>query len=79
MARRSGSPVFLTDREFAILEVLALRKGALVTKLELLDSVYGRDAEVSKGLLNYHLHKLRRKIGSCLQTVGKQGFILSEP
>ncbi len=61
---RDGEPVTLSAREFAILEKLMLRPGAVVSRQQLEDSVYAWSDEVSSNAIEVHLHHLRRKLGS---------------
>ena len=44
-ARRDGVPIDLTNREFAVLECLMRADGDVVGRLELLDRVWGDDAD----------------------------------
>ncbi len=59
----AGQPVDLSAREFAVLEVLMQRPGAVLSRQELEDSIYGWGEEVASNAIEVHLHHLRRKIG----------------
>jgi DNA-binding response OmpR family regulator len=59
-------PVALSAREFALLEILMLRPGAVVSRQKLEESLYGWGDEVGSNAVEVHLHHLRRKIGSSL-------------
>lgn len=61
---KNGDEVALTAKEFAILEVLLLRPGAVVSRERLGESVYGWGEEVGSNALEVHLHNLRRKLGT---------------
>ncbi len=58
-----GEPVALTAKEFALLEALMQRPGAVLSRSRLEQAVYTWDAEVSSNAVEVHLHHLRRKLG----------------
>lgn len=58
-----GEPVMLSPREFALLQVLLERPGAVWSREQLEDRLYGWDEEVSSNAIEVHLHHLRRKLG----------------
>src|SRR6185436_19067149 len=62
----SGQPVALSAREFALLEILMQRPGAVVSRHKLEESMYGWGEEIGSNAVEVHLHHLRRKIGSQL-------------
>lgn len=61
--RLKGEPVNLSAREFALLEVLLQRPGAVLSREQLEDSVYGWTEEIGSNAIEVHLHNLRRKLG----------------
>jgi len=67
-ARRSvtqnGRELSLTAKEFAILEALMRRPGAVLSRDQLEDSIYGWGEEIGSNAVEVHLHNLRRKLGS---------------
>jgi len=58
-----GLPVELTAREYAILELLVLRRGRLVTRTEIHEHIYGDAADVLSNTVDVHVASLRRKLG----------------
>lgn len=80
IATVAGVPVHLTGKEYAILEVLALRKGALVTKEGFLDHLYGGMDEPELKIIDVFVCKLRKKLehahGVYIQTVWSRGYRL---
>jgi two-component system response regulator QseB len=58
-----GQPVALSPREFALLEALMQRPGAVLSRQKLEDSIYGWGEEVGSNAVEVHLHHLRRKLG----------------
>lgn len=62
--RVDGNDVTLTAREFALLEALMQRPGAVLSRQKLEDAIYGWGEEVSSNAVEVHLHHLRRKVGN---------------
>ena len=61
-ASRQGKPLLLSPREFAILRYLIQRRGEVVTREELLDSVWGIHRYPFTRTVDNHIAKLRQKI-----------------
>ena len=53
-----------TLRSFAVLEALMRRPGAVLSRAQLEESVYGWGDEVGSNAIEVHLHNLRKKLGS---------------
>jgi DNA-binding response OmpR family regulator len=62
--RRAGQEIQLSAREFALLETLMQRPGAVLSREQLEDAVYGWGEEVGSNAVEVHLHNLRRKLGA---------------
>ncbi len=61
----------LTNREFALLELLLRRSGQLVTKTEIAEKVWSADFDMGSNVIEVHIYQLRKK----LDAVGKAGLI----
>jgi len=59
-----GVPVMLSAREFAVLEALMLRPGALRSRAQLEDRLYGWGEEIESNAVSVYIHQLRRKLGA---------------
>lgn len=59
----NGKPVSLTAREWAVLERLLSRRGAIVTKSEIEDSLYAFGAEIESNAVEVYISRLRKKLG----------------
>jgi two-component system response regulator QseB len=59
-----GKEIRLSAREFALLEALMRRPGAVLSRERLEDAVYGWGEEVGSNAVEVHLHNLRRKLGA---------------
>lgn len=81
-ACRGGQPVELTRKEFGLLQLLAAREGRVVTRDELLETVWGHDAPQSTRTVDNHVATLRAKLEPdpssprYLQTVHGVGYKL---
>jgi Response regulators consisting of a CheY-like receiver domain and a winged-helix DNA-binding domain len=78
--RLAGQAVPLSAREFAILEALMQRPGAVLSREQLEDAVYGWGQEVGSNAVEVHLHHLRRKLGAdAIRNVRGVGYKISAP
>ena len=82
-ARRAyvmGEEIKLTEIETVILKILIERNGEYVSRDELLDTVWGSDAEC--GVVNVYIHYLRSKLEKAGEKIilssRKCGYKLSE-
>lgn len=57
-------PVQLSSREFALLQALLTRPGAILSRSDLEDRIYGWGEEVESNAVEFLIHALRRKLGS---------------
>ena len=80
----NGQPVHLTGKEYAILELLVLRKGMVLTKEAFLNHLYGGMDEPEMKIIDVFICKLRKKLalagaGSLIGTVWGRGYMIREP
>lgn len=66
-----GKAVTLTKKEYQIAEILALRKGAVLSKEAILDHLYGGLDEPNPKIIDVFICKIRKK----LQSMGVDDFI----
>ncbi|MDE3153428.1 MAG: response regulator transcription factor [Gemmatimonadota bacterium] len=59
---RGDQPVSLSPKEFDLLLMLVRRRGAVVSRLELLKEVWGYSADVMTRTVDIHIAELRRKL-----------------
>jgi two-component system alkaline phosphatase synthesis response regulator PhoP len=59
---RGGKPVALTPKELDLLIALLRRRGAVASRLELLQEVWGYQADVMTRTVDMHIAELRRKL-----------------
>lgn len=76
---RDGVPVSLSAREFAVLEALMIRPGALLSRAQLEDRLYGWGEEIESNAVSVYVHQLRRKLGAdFIRTVRGVGYFVSD-
>jgi DNA-binding response OmpR family regulator len=76
---RDGMPVLLSAREFAVLEALMLRPGALLSRAQLEDRLYGWGEEIESNAVSVYIHQLRRKLGAdFIQNIRGVGYFVGE-
>jgi two-component system, OmpR family, response regulator QseB len=59
-----GEPVWLSARELAVLEALMQRPGAVLSRAQLEDRLYGWGEEIESNAVSVYVHQLRRKLGA---------------
>jgi len=61
---QDGQAVLLSAREFAVLEALMQRPGAVLSRAQLEDRLYGWGEEIESNAVSVYVHQLRRKLGA---------------
>ena len=79
-----GRDVHLTGKEYAILELLVLRKGMVLTKEAFLNHLYGGMDEPEMKIIDVFICKLRKKLAlagadNLIGTVWGRGYMIREP
>ena len=78
--RLRGEPVALSPREFAVLEALLARPGAILSRAQLEEKLYGWNEEVESNAVVVHIHALRRKLGAeAIRNVRGVGWMIAKP
>ena len=76
--RWKGGEVALSAREYALLEALADRRGAYLTRSQLEERLYGWNEEIASNAVEVHIHALRRKLdASVIRNVRGMGYTLA--
>jgi two-component system copper resistance phosphate regulon response regulator CusR len=79
--RRAGEILPLTAREYALLEILALRAGQVVTRTDIWEHIYDFESSTVSNVVDVYIGYLRRKIERpglprLIHTRRGQGYIL---
>lgn len=78
---RAEQAIHLTKREFDILRLFLLKPGQVVTRDQLLDEIWGSEAEVENNTVDVYIRYVRKKLSpdgeqGYIQTVRNEGYIL---
>lgn len=79
---RDGEPLELSAREFAIVELLLLREGRVVTKQQISEHLFGWEDAGSANALDAFVYRLRRKLepsGVDIRTIRGMGYLIDRP
>jgi two-component system, OmpR family, response regulator len=76
---QAGKAVELTAREFAIVEMLALKRGELVTRTRIYEHIFDENDDTLSNLLEVHVSNIRKKLGKDFITTRRgQGYIIDD-
>jgi two-component system, OmpR family, response regulator QseB len=79
-ARLRDVAVAVTPREFALLRVLMQRPGAVLSRAQLEEHLYGWDETVQSNAIEFLIHGLRKKLGSTvIENVRGVGWRMGNP
>lgn len=74
------APVSLSAHEYAVLEALLQRPGAVLSRAQLEDRLYGWDEPIGSNAVEVYIHGLRRKLGSdAIRTLRGVGYFIPKP
>jgi len=74
---KDGVAVSLSAREFAVLEALLAKPGAVLSRAQLEDRLYGWGEEIESNAVSVYVHQLRRKLGAdFIRTVRGVGYFI---
>ena len=65
---KNGVRLELTNREFALLELLMRRAGQVITKNEIAEKVWAVDYDMGSNVIEVHIYQLRKKLDATGQT-----------
>jgi DNA-binding response OmpR family regulator len=72
-----GRPVQLSAREWAVLEPLIARPGAVLSRAQLEEKIFGFDDAIASNAVEVYVHGLRKKLGAHLiQNVRGLGYLV---
>jgi DNA-binding response OmpR family regulator len=72
-----GEPVSLSAHEYAVLEALLQRPGAVLSRAQLEDRLYGWSDAIGSNAVEVYIHGLRRKLDSeAIRTVRGVGYFV---
>lgn len=80
---RAGKTIFLTGKEYALLEYLMRNKGRVVSQSKIIEHVWDRNYEGTSNVVNVYISHLREKIDrkarvKLIKTLRGQGYKIDE-
>ena len=75
LVARDNVDVPLTAREYALVELLALHRGKLITRTTIYEQLFGDDDDTLSNVVEVHVSHIRKKLGKdFIQTRRGQGY-----
>ncbi len=72
-----GTPVSLSAHEYSVLEALLQRPGAVLSRAQLEERLYGWDQPIGSNAIEVYIHSLRRKLGGdAIRTLRGVGYFV---
>lgn len=75
----AGQTIELTYKEYELLKYLALNRGIVLKRTQIMDKIWGIDYELESRTLDMHIKTLRTKLGKCgslIRTVRNVGYVI---
>lgn len=75
----AGQNIELTYKEYELLKYLALNRGIVLKRTQIMDRIWGIDYELESRTLDMHIKTLRTKLGKCgslIRTVRNVGYVI---
>jgi two-component system OmpR family response regulator len=77
----NGQPLELSARELAVIELLLMREGRVVTKQQIAEHLYGWDEAASSNAVEVFIYRLRKKLepsGVDVRTIRGMGYLIEK-
>jgi DNA-binding response OmpR family regulator len=78
---KKGKHIYMTRKEFLILEQIAKKPGMVVSRMDIMDHVWNKDFDPFSNTIETHIRNIRKKIGdkknTRIETVPGRGYRLS--
>jgi DNA-binding response OmpR family regulator len=83
MVTRNGKRISLTSTEFRLLEFLMKNKGKVLSRMTILENVWGIDFNISTNVVDVYINYVRKKIETSfeqklLHTVVGMGYVIKD-
>lgn len=77
--KQAGEPVRLTAREYALVELLALHRGKLITRTQIYEHIFDENDDTLSNLVDVHVSNVRKKLGKGFITTRRgQGYLIDD-
>lgn len=75
--RRADEDIVLTAREYAIVEMLAMRRGEVVSRTQIYEHIFDENDDTLSNLVEVHVSNVRKKLGKeFIQTRRGLGYVI---
>jgi len=78
---KKGKHIYMTRKEFLILEQIAKKPGTVVSRTDIMDHVWSKDFDPFSNTIETHIRNIRKKIGdkknTKIETVPGRGYRMS--
>lgn len=75
----NGARIALSGREFSLLHDLMKTPGAVLSRSQLEESLYGWNEEVASNAVEVHIHQIRKKLGhGVIKNIRNVGYMLHD-
>ncbi len=79
----NGQEIELLPKEFALLEYLARNKGRVLTRIQILERIWGYSFDPESNVVDVHICKLREKLGiprknGLIRTIRGAGYMMTD-
>ena len=64
MVKENGKEIYLSWREFRLFELLIKNRGKVISRQQILDSIWGEDSFITDRVVDVYIANLRKKLGS---------------
>lgn len=76
-----GTPIILTAKEFAVLELFLFRKAHILSRDKIAEHIYSDETEQGSNVIDVFINKLRRKLesagaGNLIETIRGEGYVI---
>jgi DNA-binding response OmpR family regulator len=83
IVKRGNREIKVSAKEYMILEYLALNRGRVINRTELIEHIYDTDSDLDSNVIDVYINYLRKKLDKgfnkqLLQTVRGAGYLLTE-
>ncbi len=81
LIERDGTPIILTSTEFRLLEFFVRNKNRVLSRMEILEKVWGIDFNMGTNVVDVYVNYIRKKLSGntdkkFIQTVVGMGYML---
>lgn len=70
--------IYLTNKEYLLLEILVINKGKIISRSEILENAWDSSADIFSNAIETHVSNIRKKINKeIIKTISGRGYIIN--